>query len=68
MSFTLLEKNFSLAIEIESSDKTDLVELKTQLLECIAVQDYLLARGSNDEKVNDQIRILNHKIKNHQYL
>lgn len=36
--------------------------LKIQLIENIAIQNYLLARGSNDEKINSKIKEIKNQL------
>lgn len=40
-------------------------ELKIELEKQLAIQDWLLDHGNNDEKVNEKIRTLNRKINAH---
>ena len=49
---------------IESEDTDDFQVIKEQLTEAISIQNYLLSRGSNDESVNDMVRILQYKLIN----
>lgn len=53
---------------LPNSNRTDrlivLFEKHTKLSNLIAIQNYLLEHGSNDEKINDQIKELRYE-KNH---
>jgi len=64
MLFTILQNQFMLGKLIESEDTNNLQTINEQLKEAIAIQDYLLSRGSNDESVNDRIRLLHYKLIN----
>jgi hypothetical protein len=64
MLFTILQNQFMLGKLIESEDTDDFQVIKEQLKEAISIQNYLLSRGSNDESVNDMVRILQYKLIN----
>jgi hypothetical protein len=64
MLFTILQNQFMLGKLIESEDTDDFQVIKEQLTEAISIQNYLLSRGSNDESVNDMVRILQYKLIN----